>query len=157
MELLPRSALDIELSRRYRLIVNYLLGIVVIVVLYGALYNYGMLVFEGEAQSYPHSLQVVVETMTTTGYGADSPWSSLVMNAFLIFMQISGIGIGFFTLRLVIIPLFTGAEVNLDNRLASKRNHVIICEYRRDSAVLLDELRQLDLDYVLISSSEENA
>ncbi|MDZ7702341.1 MAG: NAD-binding protein [Halobacteriales archaeon] len=125
--------------------------------LYSVLYNYGMLAFEGETQSIFHSLQVVVETMTTTGYGADSPWESPVMNGFVILMQISGIGIGFFTLRLIIIPLFTGAEVNLDNRLSSKRDHVIICEYRRDSAVLLDELKQLGLDYVLISSSWENA
>lgn len=148
---------EIKLSRRYRLIVYYLLGITVVVVLYGVIYNYGMLVFEGEPQSIFHSLQVVVETMTTTGYGADSPWESPVMNLFIIFMQISGIGIGFFTLRLVIIPLFTSAEVNLDNRLTTKRDHVIICEYRRDSAVLLDELKHLNIDYVLISSSREDA
>jgi Trk K+ transport system NAD-binding subunit len=34
---------------------------------------------------------------------------------------------------------------------------VIICEYRRDSAVLLDELEELGIDYVLIASDEENA
>lgn len=79
------------------------------------------------------------------------------MNGFMVFMQVSGIAIGFFTLRVIIIPLFTGAEVNLDNRLTPKHDHVIICEYRRDSAVLLDELRELDIDYVLISSSKENA
>ncbi len=157
MDLVPRSVPEIELSRRYRLIVYYLLGILGLIVLYAVVYNYGMLVFEGESQSIFHSTQVVVETMTTTGYGADSPWESPVMNLFVILMQVSGIGIGFFTLRLVIIPLFTSAEVNLDNRLTSKRDHVIICEYRRDSAVLLDELRELDLDYVLISSSRENA
>ncbi len=157
MEWPPRIFPDIELSRRYRLIVYYLIGIVVVVLLYALLYNYGMSTFEGENQSFFHSTGVVVETMTTTGYGADAPWESPVMNAFVIFMQISGIGIGFFTLRLIIIPLFTSAEVNLDNRLTPKRDHVIICEYRRDSAILLDELTQLDLDYVLISSSRENA
>jgi Trk K+ transport system NAD-binding subunit len=157
MDWLPRSVPEIELSRRYRLIVYYLVGIAALVVLYGVVYNYGMLVFEGRSQSIFHSVQVVVETMTTTGYGADAPWESPVMNLFVIFMQVSGIGIGFFTLRLIILPLFTGAELNLDNRLTSKRDHVIICEYRRDSAVLLDELDQLDLDYVLISSSMENA
>ena len=71
--------------------------------------------------------------------------------------QISGIAIGFFTLRLIIIPLFTGAEVNLDRRLTPKRDHVIVCEYRRDSAVLLEEFSELGINYVLISSSEDNA
>ncbi len=157
MDWWPGSVPDVDLSRRYRLIVYYLIGIAALVVLYSVLYNYGMRVFEGESQSIFHSAEIVAETMTTTGYGADSPWESPAMNMFVIFMQISGIGIGFFTLRLIIIPLFTGAEVNLDNRLSSKRDHVIICEYRRDSAVLLDELTELDLDYVLISSSWENA
>jgi Trk K+ transport system NAD-binding subunit len=71
--------------------------------------------------------------------------------------QITGIAIGFFTLRLIIIPLFTDAEVDLDDRLTPKQDHVVICEYRRDSAVLLDELGELGVEYVLLSSSEENA
>lgn len=148
---------DIDLSRRNRLILYYLFGIFVIVLLYTVLYNYGMRVFEGESYSIFRSFQTVVETMTTTGYGADSPWDTPVMNSFMVFMQLSGIAIGFFTLRIIIIPLFTQAEVNLDTRLTSKNNHVIICEYRRDSAVLLDELHRLDIEYVLISSSREDA
>lgn len=154
---LPNRIEDVDLSRRSRLIVYYLLGITVLVTFYSVLYNSGMRVFEGEIQSMFHSFQTVVETMTTTGYGADSPWETPVMNSFIVFMQLSGIGIGFFTLRVIVIPLFTGAEVDLDSRLARKRDHVIICEYRRDSAVLLDELRELDVDYVLISSDEANA
>jgi Trk K+ transport system NAD-binding subunit len=153
----PWSDSEVELSRRNRLIVYYILGIGAVVCLYAVLYNYGMRVFEGDDHSMFRSFQTVVETMTTTGYGADSPWETPVMNAFVVFMQVSGIGIGFFTLRVIIIPLFTGAEVNLDNRLTPKSGHVIICEYRRDSAVLLDELRRLDIEYVLISSSEDDA
>jgi len=147
---------DVEFSRRNRLIVYYLLGLATLVLVYTLLYNYGMLVFEGRDHPLSRSFQTVVETMTTTGYGADSPWDSTIMNTFVVLMQLSGIGIGFFTLRVIIIPLFTGAEVDLDSRLTPKHDHVIICEYRRDSAVLL-ELRELDIDYVLISSSKENA
>jgi voltage-gated potassium channel Kch len=147
----------VDLSRRNRLIVYYVVGIAVLVTLYAGLYNVGMATFEDENQTLIHSFGVVVETMTTTGYGADSPWGSTVMNAFVIFMQLSGIGLGFFTLRVIVIPLFTGAEVDLDARLSPKRDHVVVCEYRRDSAVLLDELEDLDFDYVLISSNEERA
>ncbi|MDX1747925.1 MAG: NAD-binding protein, partial [Halobacteriales archaeon] len=154
---LPWPETDVEFSRRNRLIIYYLLGIATVILLYTVLYNYGMRVFEGRNYSIFRSFQTVVETMTTTGYGADSPWTTPVMNAFMVFMQLSGIGIGFFTLRIVIIPLFTDAEVNLDDRLTPKSDHVIICEYRRDSAVLLNELQRLDIEYVLISSSREDA
>ena len=155
---LPRPLSEVELSRRDRLIVHYAVGIGVLVLAYTVVYNLALAQLEGVNQSLFASFEFVVQTMTTTGYGQDSDlWSHPLMLLFVSLTQVSGIAIGFFTLRLIIIPLFTGAEVNLDNRLTPKRDHVIICEYRRDSAVLLDELRELDIDYVLISSSEENA
>ncbi|MFW6384240.1 MAG: potassium channel family protein [Halodesulfurarchaeum sp.] len=157
MALLPRSRPDVELSRRYRYVLYYLIGLVLMVLLFTVLYNAGMRVYEGEADSIFHSFQIVIETMTTTGYGADSPWETPIMNLFVVLMQLSGIAIAFFTLRLIVIPLFTGAEVNLDNRLSPKRDHVIICEYRRDSGVLLDELESMGVEYVLVSPDREAA
>ncbi|WP_276657343.1 NAD-binding protein, partial [Haloquadratum walsbyi] len=32
-----------------------------------------------------------------------------------------------------------------------------MCEYRRDSTVLFDELEELGIEYILIASGEENA
>ncbi|AXG08271.1 TrkA family potassium uptake protein (plasmid) [Haloplanus rubicundus] len=155
---LPESLSDIQISRRDRLIGYYLTGLVGLVLIYTIIYNVALAQLEGVNQSIFASFEFIVQTMTTTGYGQDSEiWSHPLMFLFVAGAQISGIAIGFFTLRLIIIPLFTGAEVNLDNRLTPKTDHVIICEYRRDSAVLLDELRELGIEYVLISSSEENA
>jgi Trk K+ transport system NAD-binding subunit len=149
---------ELELSRRDRLILYYLAGLGLLVTFYMVTYNLVMSRLEGVDQSIFASFEFVVQTMTTTGYGQDAgQWSHPLTYLFVALTQISGIGIGFFTLRLIIIPLFTGAEVNLDNRLTPKQDHVIICEYRRDSAVLLDELSELGIEYVLISSDEENA
>jgi len=149
---------EIEFSRRNRLVLYYLVSLVLLVSIYAVVYNIALTRLEGVNQSIFASIEFIVQTMTTTGYGQDSGlWSHPLMYLFVSFTQISGIGIGFFTLRLIIIPLFTGAEVNLDDRLTPKQDHVIICEYRRDSAVLLDELEELGIEYVLISSSEENA
>ncbi len=155
---LPRPIQEFDFSRRNRLVLYYFLGLGAVILVYTIGYNLAMAYLEGANQSVFASFEFVVQTMTTTGYGQDSGlWSHPLTFLFVSLTQISGIAIGFFTLRLIIIPLFTGAEVNLDNRLTPKQDHVIICEYRRDSAVLLDELRELDIDYVLVSSSEENA
>ena len=155
---LPDRLSDIQLSRRDRLVAYYLTGLVLLVLAYTVTYNVALAQLEGVDQSIFASFEFIVQTMTTTGYGQDSGiWSHPLMFLFVAGTQISGIALGFFTLRLIIIPLFTGAEVNLDNRLTPKQDHVIICEYRRDSAVLLDELQELGIEYVLISSSEENA
>ena len=155
---LPTPLPDVQLSRRNRLVAYYLTGLVTLIGVYTLTYNTALARLEGVDQSIFASFEFVVQTMTTTGYGQDSDlWTHPVMFLFVAGTQLSGIALGFFTLRLIVIPLFTGAEVNLDDRLTPKRDHVIICEYRRDSAVLLDELRELGIEYVLISSSEEYA
>ncbi|WP_267640014.1 NAD-binding protein [Haloarchaeobius amylolyticus] len=155
---LPEPLRRLDPSRRIRHVIYYLTGLVALVLLYTLAYNYALARLEGVDQSIFASFEFVIQTMTTTGYGQDSDlWSHPLMFLFVAAIQLSGIAIGFFTLRLIIIPLFTGAEVNLDDRLSRKNDHVVICEYRRDSAVLLDELRELGIDYVLISSSRENA
>jgi voltage-gated potassium channel len=157
MDVLERLR-DPALSRRDRLIAYYLSGLVVLVLSYAVLYNVIMAALEGVNQSIFASIEFVVQTMTTTGYGQDADlWSHPVTYLYVSLTQITGIGIGFFTLRLIIIPLFTSAEVNLDNRLSPKSEHVVICEYRRDSAVLLDELEELGIEYVLIASDRDNA
>ncbi len=155
---LPEPLRTLKPSRRIRHVIYYFTGLVMLILFYTVAYNFAMARVEGVEQSIFASFEFVIQTMTTTGYGQDSDiWSHPMMFLFVAMIQISGIATGFFTLRLIIIPLFTGAEINLDDRLSSKNGHVIICEYRRDSAVLLDELRGLDIDYVLISSSRENA
>jgi Trk K+ transport system NAD-binding subunit len=152
---LPRG---FEFSRRNRLIVYYLLGVTGLVLVYATLYNVAMAHLEGVDQSIFASIEFVVQTMTTTGYGQDAGlWSHPLMFLFVATVQLSGIGLGFFTLRVIIIPLFTDAEIDLDARLTPKRDHVVVCEYRRDSSVLLDEFDELDVDYVLLSSSEADA
>ena len=158
MDSIPTSVSDFDLSRRNRLVAYYLVGLVVLVLSYATVYNQIMLRIEGIDQSIFASIEFIVQTMTTTGYGQDSGlWSHPLTFLFVSLTQVSGIALGFFTLRIIVIPLFTGAEINLDDRLTPKQDHVIVCEYRRDSAVLLDELRELGVDYVLISSDEENA
>jgi len=149
---------DIELSRRNRLVVYYIFGLAILITTYALVYNIALTHLEGVNQSIFASFEFIIQTMTTTGYGQDSDlWTHPFMFIFVSLAQLSGIAIGFFTLRVIIIPLFTRAEVNLDDRLTPKEDHVIICEYRRESAVLLDELRELGIEYVLISSSREDA
>ena len=154
----PWTISEIEFSRRNRRVVYYFVGLGILILVYTVIYNFALARLEGVSQPIFASFEFVVQTMTTTGYGQDSDlWSHPLVYLFVSLTQISGIGIGFFTLRLIIIPLFSESEVNLDDRLTPKEDHVIICEYRRDSAVLLDELGELGIEYVLISSSEGNA
>jgi len=112
--------------------------------------------FEGNQQSLFHSAQIVVETVTTTGYGSDSPWSTPVTNT-MITMQVTGVVIGFVTLRVLLIPLFERTPLNLDDRLSAENDHVVLAECQRDAELLLDELEALCVQYVPVESEENEA
>ncbi len=146
-----------DLSRRQRLLLLYVIGLVSIILFYTVVYNTGMRTLEGDQHTLFRSFQTVVETMTTTGYGADSPWTTPWMNGLVVLMQLSGIAIGFFTLRVLVIPLFERTSLDLDDRLRPKNEHVVIGEYRRDSDVLLEELERLGIGYALIDSDQDEA
>ena len=156
-EFVPDSLDPRHLTRRQRLLVVFVVGLALIVGVYTGLYNLGMRFFENRPQSVFRSFQTVTETMTTTGYGADSPWETPVMNVFVVSMQLTGIVIGFVTLRVLVIPLFERAPLNLDDRLSAKEDHVVVAEYQRDTGVLLDELEDLGVSYVLVESDIEEA
>ena len=146
-----------DLSRRQRLVLVYVVGLVSVVLFYTVVYNVGMRTLEDRPQSIFRSFQTVTETMTTTGYGADAPWSMPVMNLLMVTMQVTGVVIGLLTLRILVIPLFEQTPLNLDDRLSVKNNHVVVAEYQRDTEVLLDELEELSIDYVLLESDQEEA
>ena len=156
-EFVPDSLSPRNLTKRQRLLAMFVLGLAVLIGFYTLLYNTGMRVLEGRPQSIFQSFQTVTETMTTTGYGADSPWATPVMNVFVVTMQLTGIVIGFVTLRVLVIPLFERAPLNLDDRLSAKDDHVVVAEYQRDTGVLLDELEELGVSYVLVESEMEEA
>ena len=146
-----------DLTRRQRLLLVYAVGLVSVILLFVVLYYWGMRTLEGRPRSIFQAFNTVIETMTTTGYGADSPWTTPVMNLFVATMQITGIVIGFVTLRVLVIPLFERTPLHLDDRLSIKNDHVVVAEYQHDTEVLLDELEELDVDYVLVESDEEEA
>jgi len=146
-----------DLTQRQRLLVLFVVGLILVVLFYTLVYNWGMRTLENDPQSIFRSLNTVVETMTTTGYGADSPWATPVMNVLMVTIQLTGVIIGFVTLRVLVIPLFERTPLNLADRLTTKNDHVVIAEYQRDTEMLLDELEELDINYVLIESDEEEA
>ena len=146
-----------DLTRRQRLVLVYALGLGSTVLLLTLLYWWGMRTLENSPRTFYRALNAVVATLTTTGYGADAPWQTPIMNLLMVTMQVVGVAIGFVTLRVLVIPLFERAPLKLDDRLSIKDEHVVVAEYQRDTEVLLDELEARDVDYVLLESDEEEA
>lgn len=62
-----------DLTRRQRLLIVYAIGLASVVLSFTVLYSWGMQTLEDRPRSIFQAFNTVIETMTTTGYGADSP------------------------------------------------------------------------------------
>jgi Trk K+ transport system NAD-binding subunit len=136
------------------------LGVIAVVILaYSIAYDVGMSVFENEPVSYLHSLQIVVETFTTTGYGSDTPWISPQMIVLVILMDITGVVLIFLALPVLVFPLFeealaTTVPTSVDEDLS---DHVVICTHTTRANTLIAELESWDQEYVIVEPDREQA
>ncbi|MFT4885761.1 MAG: Trk K+ transport system NAD-binding subunit [Natronomonas sp.] len=144
----------------------YILFISVLIVVSAILYDVGMRTFEpgpyppeGTEISLLHSMQVVVETFTATGYGSDSPWHSAEMNVLVMLLDITGVGLFFLALPAVLLPLFQEAlspslPTAVDEELS---DHVVVCADTSRAEAAIDELMANGVGYVLVVPDRERA
>jgi Trk K+ transport system NAD-binding subunit len=126
---------------------------------FAVLYQNGMRIYEGDSRTFLHSLQVVVETFTTTGFGSDSPWSSPEMQVLVIVMDLVGTLLIFMALPVLAFPLLedilsTTVPTSVPDDTG---DHVIICSYTSRAEALTDELDSWDVDHVIVESERTRA
>lgn len=134
-----------------------IVAVVVLILVSSVIYHYIMIAFEGESPKYLHSLQVVIETYTGTGYGSDSPWETPVGNLFVSLMDLSTFLILFIIVPYVFRPVLEEAlspEVPVETELAG---HVVISGAVQQGERLVEELEARGTDYVLLEADEERA
>ncbi|MFC7075213.1 potassium channel family protein [Haloarcula halophila] len=139
--------------------VLYVVGLIGVILAYAVAYDYGMTAFENRPREFLHSLQVVVETFTTTGYGSDAPWDTDVMRVFVILMDVTGVVLIFLALPVLLFPLFeeameTTAPTAVEEDLSS---HIVICTFTPRGETLVTELESWDVDYVIVEPDRETA
>ena len=118
------------MDRRTRLIVYYLIIVVSVLSGFVVLYNYGMATWEGRPQPLYRSIEVVVQTVTTVGYGGDAPWSSPQMNYLVSLMALSGLVLIFAALPVLVVPLFEDAfRSSAPSSVGGVEDHVVLCSY----------------------------
>lgn len=117
-----------------------------------------MAVFEGHSVTIAESLQIVLQVMTTTGFGGYAPFASTPVNLLLPLMMLTGIFLIFLTL-----PLFIGPWIE---RLISERppttingleDHIVICGSESAHNAVISECENRDLSYVMIEPDKERA
>ena len=147
------------MDRWQRRTVYYLCVLSALIVAFSFAYQYGMTNFENRPRSFLRSLQIVVETFTTTGFGSDAPWTTPFMNVLIIVMDTVGTVMIFLALPVFLFPamediLSTTVPTAVENGLS---DHVVIATFSPRADTLISELQARDVEYVLVEPDREEA
>jgi len=147
------------MNKWYRRTAQSLAVLAVIIVVYAVVYHFGMRFLEGESKTFLQSLEVVVQTFTTTGFGEDAPWQTDFMNALVIAMDLTGVVLIFLAMPVLIFPLFEEAfSTTVPTSVAEDlADHVVVCADGPRAEVLIDELESWDVDHVFVESDRKVA
>ncbi|MEA1931780.1 MAG: NAD-binding protein [Euryarchaeota archaeon] len=136
----------------------YFLLVIVTTLLFTVVYNTGMAVWEGRPQPLYRSLEVVVQSFTTTGYGEDAGWSSPQMNFLVILMQFAGIGLILTAVDIFAVPWLRDTLSPTVPEVAPEiTGHVVICAHTSRTETFISELDARDQPYVLVEPDIETA
>ncbi|MFD2531343.1 potassium channel family protein [Gracilimonas halophila] len=138
-------------------ILIFLVGVIAIILIYAKIFMWGMGYFEGQQVTLAQSIQVVVESLTTSGYGGFAPWESDFMNYFILWMNFTGLALLFIAFPVFFIPSLKNVMSRDIPRKINKQDHVIICDYSSYTEALIEELNSRNKDYVIIEDEEEKA
>jgi len=125
---------------------------------YTLVYQWGMLRLEGESRTLIHSLEVVVQSMTTTGYGQDAPWATAEMTVLMMLVQLTGIAYIFIAIPLFVVPwlrdIVTGSA---PESAPSNADHVVIIGDTDLCVPLVDELTARGTPHLIVEADREQA
>lgn len=136
------------------------LMVVLLVVIYTVVYQELVRLVTGEELSIAHSLQVVVEALTTAGFGGDtSLWGrdGVVLNVLIVVLNLTGVLLVFMAVPGFLIPLLQRRLSDTPPQSTNLTDHVIICSYSGRIDTLVSELEAASIPYVVIAEDPDRA
>jgi len=140
-----------------RRVLKTVVGVIAFVGLLTVTYHTVMIRFEGASPTLAHSLQVVVETVTGTGYGSDSPWTTPVANGLVVLMDLSTFLILFIVFPYVFQPVLETALSPSLPSTTDAENHIVVCGTPELTDRLIDELASREIPVVVVTDNEADA
>jgi Trk K+ transport system NAD-binding subunit len=150
--------MQLKLKRSGRRFLTILALLPVIVLTLALLYMLGMDHLEGHPRTYLQSLLWASETITTTGYGADSNWKHPVMALYVMLVQFAGQFLIFLAFPMVILPYFEEQfEVRLQHQLPPMAGKVLFYRYGATIDSLLVEFKSKGTPFVILEEDMQVA
>jgi Trk K+ transport system NAD-binding subunit len=136
-----------------------LLSLPFLVLAAAVLYMLGMSWLEGEPRSFWQAVEWAAETLTTTGYGADSRWSHPAMVLFVMCIQFIGVFLVILVFPVFLIPFLEERfEARLPQEVPKELDHHAVV-FRHGPAVesLLAELKAARVPTLVLEPDEATA
>ncbi|MFC7114811.1 potassium channel family protein [Natronoarchaeum sp. GCM10025703] len=132
-------------------------AIFVLVLVTSILYHTVMVAVEGREPLFAHSLQVIIETFTGTGYGSDSPWDTTMGNVFVSAVDLSTFLLLFIVVPYVFRPVLEEALGPDAPTATEASDHVVVCGLEQQSDRLVEQFETRDVEYVVVATTESEA
>jgi Trk K+ transport system NAD-binding subunit len=146
-------------TRSRRRLAVLLLGLLLTVLASSFLYMWGMSALEGKPRTFWQSLEWAGETLSTTGYGADSGWRHPVMVVLVVAVQFLGVFLVFLIFPIYLIPFLEERfETRLPQEVAKDlEGHVVVYRYGPAVETLLEELAGADVPTLVLEQDDSVA
>lgn len=143
-------------SKRLFALIGALIAFILIT---SVLYQIGMQRLEGKPRSFWQAFEWAGESLSTTGYGADSGWKHPLMVVFVVLVQFVGVFLVFLVIPIVLVPFLEERFEEKVPRAASDKlaNHVLVYRFGPAVETLLHRLRSHDIPSLVLETDEAQA
>ncbi|HTG33847.1 MAG TPA: NAD-binding protein [Thermoanaerobaculia bacterium] len=147
------------MRRSRRRLAVLILSLLLTVLASSFLYMWGMAALEGKPRTFWQSLEWAGETLSTTGYGADSGWRHPVMVVLVVAVQFLGVFLVFLIFPIYLIPFLEERfEIRLPQEVAKDlEGHVVVYRYGPAVETLLEELAGADVPTLVLEPDDSVA
>jgi Trk K+ transport system NAD-binding subunit len=147
------------MHRSSRRLLVLIFGLMAFVVVSAILYQAGMARLEGKPRTFWQAVEWAGESLSTTGYGADSRWSHPVMVVFVVLVQFVGVFLVFLIIPIYMIPFL---EERFEEKVPRKArgdltDHVIIFRFGPTVEMLVQRLAASGVPSLVIETDETEA
>jgi len=146
------------MSRSQKRLVALAAALALLVIATALIYMAGMTYLEGKPRNFWDALEWAGESLSTTGYGADSSWRHPLMVLYVVLVQFIGVFIVFLVFPVYLIPFLEERfETRLPKEIPSVKDHVVIFRYGPPVATLLEELERANVATLVVEEEEAEA
>ncbi|MGA8806450.1 MAG: NAD-binding protein, partial [Thermoanaerobaculia bacterium] len=133
-------------------------GLLLFLIASALLYQEGMARLEGKPRTFWDSFEWAAESLSTTGYGADSHWRHPAMVVLVVVVQFAGVFLVFLIVPIFLVPFLEERFERRVPRIAPKMaNQVIVYRYGPTVETLLQRLADHDVASIVVETDESAA